>query len=154
MGSWAHCSSVVHIERVDWFIASLEHMTNLSYKRVRVSYVGHQRTGHQLSPSLDPETAQSVAATLRALANPSRLRILATLQAGPTTVGDLSAALNLEQSAVSHQLRLLRDQGFVTTERHGRHIQYRLYDNHVGELIEQALSHAEHVRLGTAERTH
>ena len=114
--------------------------------------VGHQPTGHQLPPSLDAETAESIAATLRALANPSRLRILATLQAGPTTVGDLTLALNIEQSAVSHQLRLLRDQGFVTTERQGRHIEYRLYDNHVGELIEQALSHAEHVRLGTVER--
>ena len=147
-----HCPSVVHLEKVAWIIASLEHMTNASYKRVRVTDVGHQRTGHQLSLRLDAETAQSVAATLRALANPNRLRILATLQAGPTTVGDLTAALNIEQSALSHQLRLLRDQGFVTTERHGRHIEYRLYDNHVGELIEQALSHAEHVRLGTADR--
>lgn len=114
--------------------------------------MGHQPVGHQLPSSLDAETAQSVAATLRALSNPSRLRILATLQAGPATVSDLTVALDIEQSAVSHQLRLLRDQGFVATERHGRHIEYRLYDNHVGELIEQALSHTEHVRLGAADR--
>lgn len=114
--------------------------------------MGHQPNGHQLPSSLDAETVQSVAATLRALANPSRLRILATLQAGPITVGDLAVALDIEQSAVSHQLRLLRDQGFVAAERHGRHIEYRLYDNHVAELIEQALSHAEHVRLGIADR--
>lgn len=114
--------------------------------------MGHQPAGHQLPSSLDAEAAQSVAATLRALANPNRLRILATLQAGPATVSDLTVALDIEQSALSHQLRLLRDQGFVATERHGRHIEYRLYDNHVGELIEQALSHAEHVHLGTAER--
>ncbi|WP_232786083.1 ArsR/SmtB family transcription factor [Nocardioides alpinus] len=119
---------------------------------VRLVDVGHQSVGHQLPSSLDADAAQSVAATLRALANPSRLRILATLQAGPATVGDLMVALDIEQSAVSHQLKLLRDQGFVAAERHGRHIEYRLYDNHVGELIEQALSHAEHVRLGSVER--
>ena len=114
--------------------------------------VAHQPTGHHVSVDLDAEAAKSVAATLQALANPSRLRILATLQAGSATVGQLTETLAMEQSAVSHQLRLLRDQGFVTAERDGRHIEYRLYDNHIGELIEQALSHAEHVRLGLAER--
>lgn len=94
-----------------------------------------------------------MASTLQALAHAGRLRILATLQAGPATVGRLSEGLAMEQSAVSHQLRLLRDLGFVTTERQGRHVEYRLYDNHIGELIEQALSHAEHVRLGVMERT-
>lgn len=58
----------------------------------------------------------------------------------------------MEQSAVSHQLRLLRELGFVTAQRHGRHIQYQLYDSHIGELIEQTLSHAEHLRLGLVER--
>lgn len=109
--------------------------------------MGHQSTGYQPSADLDAEAAQSVAATLQALANPNRLRILSTLQAGPATVGQLIEALGMEQSAVSHQLRVLRDQGFVTAERDGRHVEYRLYDNHIGELIEQALSHAEHVRL-------
>jgi len=114
--------------------------------------VGHQPTAHRPAPDLDAEAARSVAATLQALANPSRLRILATLQAGPATVGHLADTLDREQSAVSHQLRLLRDLGFVTAERDGRHVEYRLYDNHIGELIDQAISHAEHVRLGLAER--
>lgn len=104
--------------------------------------MGHQPSVHQSPQRLDAETAQSVAATLRALANPRRLRILATLQSGPSTVGELTQILDMEQSAVSHQLRLLRDQGFVTAERQGRHIEYSLYDNHIGELIEQAVSHA------------
>lgn len=114
--------------------------------------MGHQPTRTHVSPDLDIEAAASVAATLRALANPSRLRILATLQAGPATVGQLTESVGMEQSAVSHQLRLLRDQGFVTAERDGRHMEYRLYDDHIGELIDQALSHAEHVRIGVSER--
>jgi ArsR family transcriptional regulator, nickel/cobalt-responsive transcriptional repressor len=115
--------------------------------------VGHQSRAHLQLPELDVESATAVAAALQALAHPGRLRILALLEAGPATVGQLTEALGMEQSAVSHQLRLLREQGFVTAERDGRHMEYRLYDNHIGELIEQALSHAEHVRLGTTART-
>ncbi|MEU1465092.1 metalloregulator ArsR/SmtB family transcription factor [Streptomyces sp. NPDC005727] len=89
-----------------------------------------------------------VAATLQALATPSRLRILARLQEGPCAATDLADAVGMEQSACSHQLRLLRNLGLVTSERRGRSVIYALYDNHVAELLEQALYHVEHLRLG------
>ncbi|MEV5276992.1 metalloregulator ArsR/SmtB family transcription factor [Streptomyces sp. NPDC052811] len=88
------------------------------------------------------------AATLQALATPSRLYILARLQEGPCAVGDLAEAVGMEASACSHQLRLLRNLGLVTGERRGRSIVYALYDNHVAELLDQALFHVEHLRLG------
>ncbi|MFD4759707.1 hypothetical protein ACFWOJ_12645 [Streptomyces sp. NPDC058439] len=53
-----------------------------------------------------------------------------------------------ERSACSHQLRLLRNLGLVTGERRGRSVIYALYDNHVAELLDQALFHVEHLRLG------
>ena len=56
----------------------------------------------------------------------------------------------MEPSAVSHQLRLLRHLGLVVGRRQGRHVVYDLYDDHVGELLEQAISHVEHVRAGLA----
>ncbi|MEU5559587.1 metalloregulator ArsR/SmtB family transcription factor [Streptomyces globisporus] len=92
-----------------------------------------------------------VAATLQALATPSRLHILARLQEGPSSVGDLADAVGMEASACSHQLRLLRNLGLVTGERHGRSIIYALYDNHVAELLDQALYHVEHLRLGVRD---
>jgi DNA-binding transcriptional ArsR family regulator len=58
----------------------------------------------------------------------------------------------MEQSAVSHQLRLLRNLGLVQGQRQGRHIHYSLYDNHVAELIDQAIYHAEHLQLGATGR--
>jgi DNA-binding transcriptional ArsR family regulator len=67
-------------------------------------------------------------------------------------VGELTEALGMEQSAVSHQLRHLRVLGFVTAERQGRRIIYRLFDDHVAALIEQALSHADHVPLSASSR--
>ncbi|CAD5916935.1 HTH-type transcriptional regulator NmtR [Streptomyces sp. KY75] len=97
---------------------------------------------------LDAVGTADVAATLQALATPSRLYILARLQEGPCSVGDLAEAVGMENSACSHQLRLLRNLGLVTGERQGRSIIYSLYDNHVAELLDQALYHVEHLRLG------
>ncbi|MEW1722948.1 metalloregulator ArsR/SmtB family transcription factor [Streptomyces sp. NPDC093109] len=97
---------------------------------------------------LDAVGTADVAATLQALATPSRLRILARLQEGPCAVGELAEAAAMEASACSHQLRLLRNLGLVTGERRGRSIVYALYDHHVAELLDQALFHVEHVRMG------
>nr|WP_024127253.1 metalloregulator ArsR/SmtB family transcription factor [Streptomyces sp. F8]AHE39989.1 ArsR family transcriptional regulator [Streptomyces sp. F8] len=97
---------------------------------------------------LDAVGSSDVAATLQALATPSRLYILARLQEGPCSVGDLAEAVGMEASACSHQLRLLRNLGLVTGERQGRSIVYALYDHHVAELLDQALFHVEHLRLG------
>ncbi|MFJ5927445.1 ArsR/SmtB family transcription factor [Kitasatospora sp. NPDC092948] len=97
---------------------------------------------------LDAVGTADVAATLQALATPSRLYILARLQEGPCSVGELAEAAGLEASACSHQLRLLRHLGLVTGRRHGRSVVYALHDNHVAELLDQALHHVEHLRLG------
>src|SRR5450759_3476750 len=114
--------------------------------------MGHGVNGRVAKPTMDLASAKSVATTLQALATPSRLLILATLQDGPATVGDLAASVGMEQSAVSHQLRLLRNLGLVQGQRQGRHIHYSLYDNHVAELIDQAIYHAEHLQLGATGR--
>lgn len=101
---------------------------------------------------LDRDLAGQVAETMQALATPSRLRILARLYAGPCSVGELSGALEMEGSAVSHQLRILRHLGLVVGERDGRRVVYALHDEHVGLLLEEAMSHVEHLRLGLADR--
>ena len=99
---------------------------------------------------LDPAFARVVADTMQALAAPSRVRILGRLHAGACSVNELAGEVGMEPSAVSHQLRLLRHLGLVTGRRDGRRIVYDLYDDHVGELLEQAISHAEHLRAGLA----
>ncbi len=97
---------------------------------------------------LEPEFVQAVAETMQGLATPSRLRILGRLQAGSCSVNELAAAVGMESSAVSHQLRVLRHLGLVAGRRDGRHIVYDLHDEHVGELLEQAIGHVEHLRQG------
>ncbi|RRQ74883.1 transcriptional regulator [Streptomyces griseofuscus] len=100
---------------------------------------------------LDATSAAKVATTLQALATPSRLLILARLREGPLPATELAAEVGMEQSACSHQLRLLRNLGLVVGTRKGRSIVYSLYDNHVAELIDQAIYHVEHLRLGLAD---
>lgn len=90
---------------------------------------------------------------MQALATGSRLRILASLCGGGLSVGELSSSLEMETSAVSHQLRILRDLGLVTGRRDGQRVVYRLYDEHVAQLLSEAMSHAEHLRLGLATGT-
>ncbi|QNE21315.1 helix-turn-helix transcriptional regulator [Kribbella qitaiheensis] len=111
--------------------------------------MGHGVEGRRRSAGqLDADTAATVAATLQALATPSRLLILTRLQEGPCAVGDLVAAVGMEQSAVSHQLRLLRALGLVTGKRDGRRIVYELYDSHVAQLLDEAVYHIEHLSIG------
>jgi ArsR family transcriptional regulator, nickel/cobalt-responsive transcriptional repressor len=101
---------------------------------------------------LDHAAAKQVATTLQALATPSRLLILSRLRAGAATVTELAGAVGMEQSAVSHQLRLLRNLGLVDGTRRGRTIEYALYDDHVAQLLDEAVYHAEHLRLGVTDR--
>ena len=97
-------------------------------------------------------TARTVAETMQALATPSRVRILSRLGAGPCSVGELARAVEMEQSAVSQQLRVLRHLGLVVGERDGRQVIYALHDEHVRALLTEAVSHTEHRRLGLASR--
>lgn len=111
--------------------------------------MGHGANGRDTPPArLTIASATAVAATLQALTAPSRLMILSRLRQAPATVGEITEAVRMEQSAVSHQLRLLRAMGLVATQRHGRSITYSLYDDHVASLLDEAVYHAEHVRLG------
>jgi DNA-binding transcriptional ArsR family regulator len=78
------------------------------------------------------------------------VRILSRLGVGACSVGQLAADVGMEQSAVSQQLRVLRHLGLVVGERAGRQIIYALHDDHVQSLLQEAVSHTEHLRLGLA----
>jgi DNA-binding transcriptional ArsR family regulator len=113
-----------------------------------VTLLGHGIEGSATRAAVDGATARQVAEVMQALATPSRVRILARLRESPCSVGELAAEVEMEPSAVSHQLRLLRHLGLVVGERSGRRIVYMLHDSHVGVLLEEAVYHVEHVRLG------
>jgi DNA-binding transcriptional ArsR family regulator len=116
--------------------------------------MGHGVEGRDTPAAvLDADSAANVAETLQALASPRRLMMLARLRQGPCSVNDLADAIGMHQSAVSHQLRLLRALGLVIGSRTGRSIVYSLYDNHVAQLLDEAVYHIEHLRLGARDIT-
>jgi ArsR family transcriptional regulator, lead/cadmium/zinc/bismuth-responsive transcriptional repressor len=87
------------------------------------------------------EEAAQLAATFKALADPTRVRLIAALAHTEMCVDDLATLLMLSQSAVSHQLRLLRNLHLVQYRKEGRHVFYRLDDDHVRELYERSRDH-------------
>jgi len=78
---------------------------------------------------------------LKGFADETRLRILCLLREREVCVHEIVEALEVSQSAVSHQLRVLRDARLVSHRREGRHVFYRLADDHVQEMLENALTH-------------
>lgn len=79
-----------------------------------------------------------------ALSDPTRLRIISVLLEGERNVGELAAQLQMTESAVSHQLRGLRQLRLVRSRKDGRQVYYALDDDHVAKLYRLGLEHVEH----------
>jgi DNA-binding transcriptional ArsR family regulator len=86
---------------------------------------------------------QALAETFKVLGDTTRVRILDALSQAEVPVCDLAELLDLTQSAVSHQLRLLRGARLVKSRRDGQHIYYTLDDQHIVKLFEQGLEHIQ-----------
>lgn len=95
--------------------------------------------------ALAPDTVECLSRLFSSLADPTRLRILhALLITKELCVCDLAAIADLSVSAVSHQLRLLRDRSLVKARRDGRMVYYSLVDQHVTDLMDSGITHACH----------
>jgi ArsR family transcriptional regulator len=96
-----------------------------------------------------PAEAERLAAVFGVLADPTRVRLVQALSERELCVCDLSNVLGMRQSAVSHQLRLLRTMHVVKARNAGRVVYYRLDDDHVAELLAHGLAH---IRAVTTDR--
>ncbi len=83
----------------------------------------------------DNTAINKIARFFALLADPSRVKILSALAISPLCVSDLSDIVGMNQTTVSHQLRLLRSLDVVTTERHGKMIRYRLTNPKINEIL-------------------
>jgi DNA-binding transcriptional ArsR family regulator len=93
---------------------------------------------------LDEGIAGPLAETFKALADPTRIRIISMLAEHELSVGELAAALEMSLSAISHQLSLLRKMRIVAARRAGRRVYYALDDEHVEQLYHLGLEHVAH----------
>lgn len=93
---------------------------------------------------LDPEHLSAVSDFFKVLGDETRMKIIHALSHEELCVTDLAAALEMTQSAVSHQLKLLRMANQVKTRRDGKSIYYSLDDQHVLDILQEALTHIRH----------
>ena len=99
-----------------------------------------------------PDAVEGLADTFSALGDPTRVRILDALSHGELCVCDLAAVLGVSQSAVSHQLRLLRGLRLVRPRRDGRIVFYSLDDQHIISIFKQTLQHVQEARVAPAKQ--
>jgi ArsR family transcriptional regulator len=116
----------------------------LPYSHCGKTYIHGDRVQAAMGHLVDDATAGHLAETFKALSDPSRVRIVSLLRGEELCVCDLAAALGMSQSAVSHQLRTLRDLRLVRWRREGRQIFYTLDDDHVADLFQRGLDHVVH----------
>lgn len=89
----------------------------------------------------DASCVEDATTLLKVVADPTRFRILSALNVSELCVCDLAAVVGISESAVSHQLRLLRAHRLVTFRKEGRIAYYRLLDQHITSLIGGAVDH-------------
>ena len=90
---------------------------------------------------INKEKIQSISKLFKVISDPTRLSILFLLQKKELSVGNIVLALDMEQSAISHQLKILKDSHLVKARREGKSMIYSLDDLHVFSILEQVLTH-------------
>ncbi len=95
--------------------------------------------GRRMAPG--PEVLLEVSDFFDALGNPTRLKILYALAGAELCTCDLANIAELSVSAISHQLRILRDRKIISFRKEGKNVFYRLRDHHIVELLSVALEH-------------
>lgn len=91
--------------------------------------------------NLNEDVLRDVSKLFKTIADPTRIKILYSLKDASLTVGQIVNKLNMSQSAVSHQLRILRDTNLVINNKRGKEVYYKLADDHVYTIFNQAISH-------------
>lgn len=106
---------------------------------VRVVHL--ERVARARGEAIPANELERLSRLLKALADPTRLRLVLALRGQEMCVCDLAASVGMTESAVSHQLRRLRDRELVRPRREGQVVYYALDDAHVAELVDTGLAH-------------
>ena len=99
-----------------------------------------------MEKELQMEFIQEMAEFFKIFGDGTRIRVLQTLMEGEKNVGDLAEVLEMSQSAVSHQLRVLRQNDLVNYRKEGKVVFYSLDDEHVENVLQQGMAHLRHKR--------
>ena len=117
-----------------------------------IEFVDEGRVRRIRRSLVSPDLALALAETFSLLGDPTRTRILHALCVDELCVSDLAGLLEMSPSAVSHQLRLLRDRRLVAVRREGKRTYYSLQDEHIRTLVDMGISHAREDGVVAARR--
>lgn len=109
-------------------------MNRYSYERIHMN---------DSLKNIDDTTLIDLADLFKVFADSTRMRIMYRLLAGKMNVGDIAQALDMSQSAISHQLKYLKEVNLVKSKRDGKSMLYYLSDDHVKTIIQTGLEHIE-----------
>ena len=107
----------------------------------QANIIHHNKVDKIKQKMLNEETIHQLAETFNALSEPTRVKILHALSGSELCVCDISAILDMSISAVSHQLRVLRNMRLVKFRKDGKMVYYSLDDDHIGKLFAIANEH-------------
>jgi DNA-binding transcriptional ArsR family regulator len=107
----------------------------------QIYYVDEERVARARSKLLDNDTIVNLAEIFKVLSDPTRVRILHILAEEELCVCDIAAVVNTTQSAISHQLRILRTSRLVKSRKDGKMVYYSLDDDHIRKLFEEGIRH-------------
>ena len=126
------------------------HMSPVEERPATVECAGPHLAAARKQLLMGARAVEALAETFRVLGDPTRVRILDALSAGELCVCDIASLVGISESAASHQLRLLRGMRLVRPRRAGRLVYYAVDDQHILELLTQALTHVEEPRHAPA----
>ena len=123
-----------------------ENMNTCSY----IKNKPHHHDAKEVSPAREVplDTLFELSEFFKFFGDTTRIRIIHLMLSGEISVNDIAEKLNLEQSVVSHRLRILRTANLVKPRREGRKMFYSLDDEHIGEIFSTGLTHILHKKKG------
>ena len=110
----------------------------------KVSFTDAHPNNTQPFDELNEQTSQQLADIFKILGDSTRIKLLALLTSKEMRVSDIADTLDMGQSAISHQLRVLRNARLVKFRKEGKEAWYSLDDDHVVKLMRQGLDHVSH----------
>jgi ArsR family transcriptional regulator len=119
-------------------------MTLSNEDRCEVKRIDEDMVQQAQAQLVDGLTATHLAGFFKALSDPTRVRIISALSVGELCVCDIAATLGMSQSAISHQLRSLRQLRLVKRRKDGQMVYYTLDDDHVSNLFREGMDHLKH----------
>ena len=128
--SYVHIKDVIDIDK-------------LNDEKCEVTLIHENNVKKAINELPDDELIADLSDMFKIFGDQTRVKILMALESGELCVCDIAAVMNMSQSAISHQLRVLKQSNIVKTRREGKVVYYSISDDHVKEIFDIAMVHVK-----------